>query len=96
MAKAKVDYRAVVREQFDTMFEDRGGAYTSGYAMSVVQTLMQHCPVGVQKALAAELKDINGDALVDVKNYMTGATVQIRRKDRGTVCDPSREIHWTM
>lgn len=34
--------------------------------------------------------------LVEVKNLMSGQTVMIPRKDRGTCVDPSTERYWTM
>ena len=36
------------------------------------------------------------DPYVDVKSLMTGATVKIRRSEKGGCCDPSQERYWTM
>lgn len=36
------------------------------------------------------------DTMVEVKNLMTGAPVQIRKSERGGCCDPSTERYWSM
>jgi len=38
----------------------------------------------------------NVDKEVEVKSLMTGQLVKIRQSQKGSVCDPSTEKHWTM
>jgi hypothetical protein len=35
------------------------------------------------------------DTMVTVYNLMSGKPVQIRRSDRGGICDPSMELYWS-
>jgi hypothetical protein len=58
--------------------------------------LLNLAPKRQQKEYLKSIQAFNGGQLVTVKNCLTGADVEIRRKDRGTVNDPSMERFHSM
>ena len=46
-------------------------------------------------SLEAQLKALEKPKMKKVKNFMTGATIEIA-EDTPYCCDPSTELYWTM
>ena len=45
---------------------------------------------------ARNMFDANIDHDIQVKNLMNGALVTIKASERGSCCDPSTEVYWSM
>ena len=85
-----------LKAELDTMYEEQGASFTSGYLNSMAQEMLNLLPKRQQKAFIKQVQTFNGRQLVTVKNLMSGQDVEIRRADRGTCVDPSTERYWSM
>jgi len=85
-----------LKAELDTMYEEQGASFTSGYLNSMAQEMLNLLPKRQQKAFIKQVQTFNGRQLVTVKNLMSGQDVEIRRSDRGTCVDPSTERYWSM
>jgi hypothetical protein len=59
------------------------------------QRVYDHAPYVIANEFLFDQK-YSRDKLVPVKNLMSGETVLIARRDRGTCVDPSTEQYWSM
>ena len=96
MNKAALTRNAEFAKELTTLYTDQGAEFASGYCMSLLLKMLPEMPAGKQKEILAQVKNYNGDRMVSVTNCVTGELVAIRRRDRGTVCDPSTERYHTM
>lgn len=79
------------------MINDQGAEFTVGYLASMVTAMLASLKTQKEKkAWIDQLKNFNGDHLVEVKNLMTGQMVKIPRAAQGTCIDPSQERCWSM
>jgi len=85
-----------LKAELDTMYDEQGASFTSGYLNSMAQEMLNLLPKRQQKAFIKQVQTFNGRQLVTVKNLMSGQDVEIRRSDRGTCVDPSTERYWSM
>ncbi len=92
----RTDNQQALLDAFAVMERDEGPAFVAGYATTMAEEMLNLLPKRKQKEFILRLEQHNGDVMVPVRSLMTGAEVMIRRKDRGGVCDPSMERHWTM
>ena len=90
------DNQNALKAELNTMYEDQGAAFTSGYLNSMAQEMLNLLPKRQQKAFIKQVETFNGRQLVTVKNLLSGKDVEIRRADRGTCVDPSTERFHTM
>lgn len=90
------DNQTALKAELDLMFEEQGAAFTAGYMNSMAQEMLNLLPKRKQKEFIRQVATFNGRQLVTVKNCLTGQEVEIRREDRGTVCDPSQERYHSM
>ena len=90
------DNQTALKAELDLMFEEQGAAFTAGYMNSMAQEMLNLLPKRKQKEFIRQVATFNGRQLVTVKNCLTGQEVEIRREDRGTVCDPSQERFHSM
>ena len=90
------DNQNALKAELNTMFEEQGAAFTSGYLNSMAQEMLNLLPKRRQKEFIKQVATFNGRQPVTVKNCLTGQEVEIRREDRGTCNDPSRELFHTM
>ena len=92
----RTDNQQALSDALRVTQEDEGYAFVAGYATSMAMEMLNYLPKRVQRAFIQNLEQINNRKMVPVRSLMTGAEVMIPRGDRGGVCDPSQERHWTM
>ncbi len=90
------DNQVALKAELDQMYADQGAAFTAGYLNSMAQEMLNLMPKRKQKAFIKQVAAFNGRQLVTVKNCLSGAEVEIRREDVGTVNDPSMERFHSM
>ena len=83
-------------DAFSVMHKDEDYAFVAGYATSMAMDMLNLLPKRKQTEFIRQVEELNGRKMVPVQSLMTGAEVLIPRKDRGGVCDPSMERHWSM
>jgi len=90
------DNQTALKAELNLMFSEQGAAFTAGYLNSMAVEMLMLLPKRQQKAFIRQVATFNGRQLVKVKNCLTGQEVEIRREDRGTCNDPSRELFHSM
>lgn len=90
------DNQTALKDELNLMFTEQGAAFTAGYTNMMVQEMLNLLPKRKQKEFIRQVATFNGRQLVTVKNCLSGQEVEIRREDRGTVCDPSQERYHSM
>ena len=83
-------------DQFAVMMKEQDAQFVAGFAVEMAMDLLNLAPKRKQKEYLKSIQAFNGRQLVTVKNCLTGADVEIRREDRGTVNDPSMERYHSM
>ena len=83
-------------DQFAVMMKDQDAQFVAGFAVEMAMDLLALAPKRKQKEYIKSIQAFNGRQLVTVKNCLTGAEVEIRREDVGTVNDPSMERFHSM
>jgi hypothetical protein len=78
------------------MMKEQDAQFVAGFAVEMAMDLLNLAPKRKQKEYLKSIQAFNGRQLVTVKNCLTGADVEIRREDRGTVNDPSMERYHSM
>ena len=83
-------------DQFAVMMKDQDAQFVAGFAVEMAMDLLALAPKRKQKEYIKSIQAFNGRQLVTVKNCLSGAEVEIRREDVGTVNDPSMERFHSM
>ena len=83
-------------DQFAVMMKDQDAQFVAGFAVEMAMDLLALAPKRKQKEYIKSIQAFNGRQLVTVKNCLSGAEVEIRGEDVGTVNDPSMERFHSM
>ena len=92
----RTDNQQELVDQFAVMMKDQDAQFVAGFAVEMAMDLLALAPKRKQKEYIKSIQAFNGRQLVTVKNCLSGAEVEIRREDVGTVNDPSMERFHSM